>query len=77
MNNSKRLFVRPADKKVVRYPYPPFQQLKREGQHVPNISYWRRRIKDKDVFLITEEARPNTEVKNNRKRKIEPDKKKQ
>lgn len=75
MNDSKRLYVRPADGKIVRHPYPSHQPLRREGQYVANTSFWRRRIKDKDVFLITE-TKPNPNSTGNRRRKIEPDKSK-
>lgn len=50
----KRLFVRPDSGKIVRFPHPSYKILKREGERVPNTSYWRRRIKDCDVFLIKE-----------------------
>lgn len=54
----EKIHVRPGSKMIVRHPFPPYSALRKEGEHVPNNTYWRRRIKDKDVFLIKEKPAP-------------------
>ena len=50
--------VKPAAGRIVRYPTPPYAMLPAEGREVPDNQYWRRRIRDGDVEIITEhEAR--------------------
>jgi hypothetical protein len=48
--------VKPAAGRAVRHPTPPYELLPAEGREVPDNQYWRRRIRDGDVEVVTAEA---------------------
>lgn len=51
----EKLFVVPLNDAIVRFPEPPHNALPKKGAKVPNNSFWRRRVADKDVMLVTED----------------------
>jgi len=55
------LKVKPKDKDtIVRMPEKDNKRLAKNGEVVPDNSYWRRRLKDGDIELVNKTRKPTT-----------------
>jgi hypothetical protein len=52
--------VKPTAGRLVRQPIPPYELLPAEGREVPDNQFWRRRLRDGDVVVVTEGRPPAT-----------------
>jgi len=55
----QKIFVTPAEGKLVKFPELPTRILSSTGEYVPASSYWIRRLNDGDVIIPKQEKGDN------------------